>query len=242
MRLQIFSDIHLEFGHLDVPVTDADVVIAAGDIDQQTEGVEWLKSLGKPVIYVAGNHEIWGGDLHGSVEELRAACEGSNIHFLENNQITIGDVTFYGCTLWSDFAERDPEVLAYAKYYMNDFAYISLDDKMTEPDAIAACNEESVRWLKKALGRKSDKKQVVVTHHAPSLRSWGFDPEDPLRFAYCNQLDGLIRDSDIALWVHGHVHCGSSYRINGTQVICNPRGYYKHNLVEGFQPARIVEI
>ncbi len=59
MRINYFSDIHLEFGGLDAPDNDADIVIAAGDIGIYKQGVDWLKSLNKPVIYVAGNHEFY---------------------------------------------------------------------------------------------------------------------------------------------------------------------------------------
>lgn len=242
MRVQIISDIHLEFGAY-VPVeTGADVIIAAGDIDQQAEGVAWLKSLGKPVIYVAGNHEVWGGELQDSIGLLREACAGSNIHFLENNQVTIDEVTFYGCTLWSDFCGQDPEVLDHARLYMNDFSFIGYEGRHALPADLAGYSVQSLQWLKKALGRQTDKKQVVVTHHTPSLRSWGFDADDPLRFAYCNQLDDMIRAQNIVLWAHGHVHCRSDYRIGNTRIVCNPRGYYKHNLVEEFEPAKVVEI
>lgn len=242
MKVQIFSDIHLEFGQYAPPDTEADVIIAAGDIDQQAEGVEWLKSLNKPVIYIAGNHEIWGGDLLDGIRLLREACEGTNVNFLENNQITLGDVTFYGCTLWSDFCSQDSKILEHARYYMNDFSFIGYEGRHALPSDLANYNVQSLQWLKKALGRQTDKKRVVVTHHAPSLRSWGFDEEDPLRFAYCNQLDDMIRAQDIALWVHGHVHTGSDYYIEGTRIVCNPRGYYRHNLVKEFEPAKVVEI
>jgi Icc-related predicted phosphoesterase len=242
MRLQIFSDIHLEFGPMEAPATDADVIIAAGDIDQQTDGVEWLKSLEKPVIYVAGNHEIWGGDLHASIDELRDACAGSNIHFLERNQVTIGEVTFFGCSMWTDFDGDRPEILNYAKYYMNDFSYIGHNGGKLKPAEVSRLHHESAGWLRKALSRATDRKQVVVTHHAPSLRSWGFEPDDPLRFVYCNQFDEWLRDSGVALWVHGHVHCRSDYRVRRTRVVCNPRGYYRMGLVDEFDAGKIVEI
>ena len=242
MKVQIFSDVHLEFGEYAPSETDADVIVAAGDIDQQAEGVAWLNSLGKPVIYIAGNHEVWGGDLLDSIRLLREACAGTNVHFLENNQITLGDVTFYGCTLWSDFCNQDPEIQAHARQYMNDFSFIGYEGRHALPSDLADYSIQSLQWLKKALGRPTDKKQVVVTHHTPSLRSWGFDVDDPLRFAYCNQLDDMIRAQNIALWVHGHVHCGSDYYIKDTRIVCNPRGYYKHNLVEEFEPAKVVEI
>ena len=46
------------------------------------------------------------------------------------------------------------------------------------------------------------------------------------------------------LWVHGHLHDSSNYEINGTRVLCNPRGYAKDGLNENqsFDPLLTVEI
>ena len=242
MRIQVLSDIHLEFGPLPPSISDADVVVAAGDIDVGNSVLDWLASFNKPVIYVAGNHEIWGCDLHQRIQNLRDACRGSKVHFLENNQLSIGDVTFYGCTLWSDFAAQDPEIMAEAGALMNDFTYITVNGGALEPEWLVNYNHESVQWLKRVLARKTDKKQVVVTHHAPTLKSWGFAVADPLKYAYCNQLDNLIRKYRPALWVHGHVHCRSDYHVLDTRVVCNPRGYHPNKLVEAFEPEKVVEI
>ncbi len=221
---------------------DADIIVAAGDVDQQAEGVKWLQRLEKPVVYVAGNHEVWGGDLEGTYDALREACEGTNIHFLENDQITIDEVTFFGCSLWVDFFDGNEQLLEYAQLYMNDFVYVTDRGLPLSPEALIEKNIESVRWLESSLAKPTDKKRVVVTHHAPSLRSWGFDEQDPLRYAYCNNLDDMARQYDIALWAHGHVHCRSDYRIANTRVVCNPRGYYKHKLVDEFDVVKVVEI
>lgn len=243
MHILVLSDIHLEFGPFNPPdTTDVDVVVAAGDIDVGTEPIAWLAELGKPVIYVAGNHEYWGGDIVENTRALRQACRGTNIRFLEQNQLTIDGVTFYGCTLWTDFLDGDAETLEYAREMMNDFVYVSAEGRALEPEVLARYNRQSVQWLGKALGRTNANRRVVVTHHAPSLKSWGFDPDDLLRYAYCNELDEWIRRRSIDLWIHGHVHCRSDYRILDTRVVCNPRGYTPHRLVEAFEPEKIVKI
>lgn len=28
-----------------------------------------------------------------------------------------------------------------------------------------------------------------------------------------------------SLWIHGHVHESADYELNGTRIICNPKGY-----------------
>lgn len=42
MRINYFSDIHLEFGALALPDNNADIVIAAGDIGVYDQAIEWL--------------------------------------------------------------------------------------------------------------------------------------------------------------------------------------------------------
>lgn len=86
---------------------------------------------------------------------------------------------------------------------------------------------------------------VVVTHHAPSLRSV------PARFAgsalnvnFVSDAEHLVGHERACLWVHGHLHDSSNYEINGTRVLCNPRGYAKGGLNENqsFDPLLTVEI
>jgi predicted phosphodiesterase len=58
MRLQILSDIHLEFGERKFELDNPDLLILAGDIHLGTKGVSWIRGLTNdiPVIYVLGNH------------------------------------------------------------------------------------------------------------------------------------------------------------------------------------------
>ena len=65
MRLHILGDLHLEFGMAEVPVTDADVVVLAGDIHLGREGRKWARNhfQDKPVVYVLGNHEFYRHSL-----------------------------------------------------------------------------------------------------------------------------------------------------------------------------------
>ncbi len=68
MRLQYLSDLHLERGPMDVPITDADVVVRAGDIHRDgKKAIGWASNFPQDVIYVLGNHEFYSGD---SIVEL----------------------------------------------------------------------------------------------------------------------------------------------------------------------------
>ena len=40
-----------------------------------------------------------------------------------------------------------------------------------------------------------------------------------------------------ALWIHGHTHTAFDYWVQGTRIVCNPRGY-AHEYT-GFQPRKV---
>ncbi len=116
MRINYFSDIHLEFGSLEAPDNDADMIIAAGDIGVGSEGVDWLKTLNKPVLYVAGNHEFYADEYQQTLQLIRNQCAGSQVSFLENDSIIVQGVRFLGCTLWADlFIEGDQKAEAFGQ-------------------------------------------------------------------------------------------------------------------------------
>ncbi|MBA3624902.1 MAG: hypothetical protein H0W48_10735 [Methylibium sp.] len=48
MKLHILSDLHLSFGGLDRPQTEADAVVLAGDIARPRESVAWALGFDKP--------------------------------------------------------------------------------------------------------------------------------------------------------------------------------------------------
>ena len=42
-----------------------------------------------------------------------------------------------------------------------------------------------------------------------------------------------VRDGDrVQLWIHGHMHDSFDYNVNGTRVVCNPRGYVRDGINE----------
>ena len=62
MRIRVLSDLHREFGHVELPEVDADIVVLAGDTDRGVRGVRWAiaRFSPTPVLYIAGNHEFYG--------------------------------------------------------------------------------------------------------------------------------------------------------------------------------------
>ena len=106
MRLQIVSDLHLEFGGDGISDAGADLLIVAGDLHTKLNGVRWLLEHWRrcPAIYVCGNHEFYGARLPRLIDKMKAEAVGSDITVLENEFADLGGYRFFGGTLWTDMA------------------------------------------------------------------------------------------------------------------------------------------
>lgn len=248
MRIAIYSDIHLEFAPFDPGVIGADVVVLAGDIHVGDKAIKWAQRMfaSSTVIYVLGNHEYYGEALPKLTENLKAQVRGTNVHVLENDALSVGDTLFLGCSLWTDFAlYGDPRIArSHAAQCMSDYQTIRVSSqfrRLRTADT-AAIHAHSRRWLQDELEKHRGARIVVVTHHAPSMKSVPqVYVDDLLTAAFASNLDTMVGESGALLWIHGHTHGKSDYRIGGTRVICNPRGY-PGELKGEFDPALVVTV
>ena len=234
MKIQLQSDLHLEFAEFEANYAAADVLVLAGDIHVGTKGVEWAVSLGLdiPVIYVAGNHENYNQAYPTLQTELRAAAAGSNVHFLENESLELDGVAFHGATLWTDFKLYGKEWTgkAMAQYAMPDYKVIWYDPRASylTPDITQQIHTDSLNWLAQSLESSKATSNVVISHHGPSLKSSAeCYSNDEMTAAFLSNLEGFIDRWQPDYWLHGHCHNLSDYMIGGCRVICNPRGYPK---------------
>lgn len=244
MRIQLFSDLHLErYPHF-VPAIfdDTDVVILAGDIGSYQSGsrletpdfgLERFSPLrpGAPparVLYIPGNHEFDGLDFEDAYARLRATCAQLGIEWLDRETIAIGQVRFVGTTLWSDFdalalqeqdlarqLQRRDKAFRAANYYLSKNTTLK-DGAPVLAEGIRAMSLDCQDWLRGALGAPFEGVTVAVTHFAPSLQS--ADPRyglTPGTAGFCNALDALFPLAD--LWMHGHLHCANDYTVAGEE-------------------------
>jgi predicted phosphodiesterase len=249
-RIRILSDLHLEFSAWEPPKVPADVVVLAGDIDVGTAGLEWAGRMfaDTPVVYVVGNHEYFGHELAGGLTDLRRAAKRLHIHLLENDAVVIGGVRFLGTTLWTDFAfygGEPPQIaraMAVGRRVMVDYRAIRFDAHTAlEPGHTLECHQQAKAWLAAQLGSTAER-TVVVTHHLPHPQSvHARYAEDPVNPCFASDLSALVRPP-VNLWVHGHTHESIDYAVEGTRVVCNPRGYLPHQPNRQFQPTLVVEV
>jgi predicted phosphodiesterase len=250
-RFRVFSDLHLEYFDWTPPAASADAILLAGDIAAGTHGIEWARRQfpDTPVVYVPGNHEFHGTRLPEALEALREAARRFEIHFLDGDECTLGGIRFLGTTLWTDYAlygsaqAQIARAMSDAKNEMNDFRRIewSDGDRFT-PELVREMHFTRARWLADRLAEPFVGQTVVITHHLPHRLS--IHPKyEGTRFNPCfaSDLDHLVRPP-VSLWVHGHTHESIDYVVNGTRVVCNPRGYLPDEPNLSFDPWGSVEL
>lgn len=248
MKLQILSDIHIEFESFDPPKVDADVIILAGDIHIKNKGILWAKEKfpDKPVLYVLGNHEYYGEAYPRYLDKLKNQVIDTNINILENESIEISGIKFLCCTLWTDFnLFGNPRISGYeATKMMTDFRRIRVNPtyrKLRSIDTVRI-HHNSINWLKNEVEKNTNETLVIITHHAPSQLSIPeYYRENILSPAYASHLDEFVKNSKAKLWVHGHVHTQNDYFIGDTRVVCNPRAYPNERNNE-FMPGLLIEV
>lgn len=242
MRIQLFSDLHLErYPHFRPQILPGiDVVVLAGDIgsyqegsrlEDQDFGLERFSPqnpdlAGKQVLFIPGNHEFDGLDYDETYARLRATCERLGITWLDREVITIGHVRFIGTTLWSDFealALRETDLTRQLQQRNKAFRaanyYLAKNTTLKNGEPVLAegwreLGLDCQTWLRAALATPFDGKTVVVTHFAPSLLS--ADPRygvTPGTAGFCNSIDELFKQADV--WMHGHLHCMNDYVVEG---------------------------
>ncbi|VVC82478.1 metallophosphoesterase [Sideroxydans sp. CL21] len=250
MKLQIMSDLHLEFSTFEPIKTDADIVVLAGDIGKVANGLIWARGAfpDKEIIYVPGNHELYGTQRLETLALLRIAAKECNVHFLDDDEVVIGGIRFLGSTLWTDFRlfgeKAKIAAMVAGQNGLNDFRVIHEGALgHFSPARSIELHEKSLAWLSGKLDEAYAGDTVVVTHHLPSARSVVERfKHDLLSACFASDLDLLFGKA--ALWIHGHTHDNLDYTVNGTRVICNPRGYVTYRGAENFNfnESLVVEI
>lgn len=234
--------------HIIPPVLeDADtVLILAGDICEGARAhtrysgfFSRLSDRFNLVIWVAGNHEYYGGKLsqhHNDRIRANVQTKWPNVRFCAEDKVYVReDLAVLGCTLWTDVNRGNP-LSTLAAMNMNDYKLIThaevdrdiyralrVSDTMRE-------HERQLRWIKEeliALAKVPFMKVIVVTHHAPSYQSiedryiQSNDPHNPAYASEC--LAPILLKPEV--WIHGHLHNSSNYTVDYTRVMANPYGY-----------------
>ena len=195
MKIAVTSDVHLEFGDLDLHNEEnADVLILGGDIfvaedcknfglvDEQimaatpsmlARGERYYNFLKRcserfpQVILIMGNHEHYHGDYAETANVIHTLVgEFSNIHFLDKEWRIINGVLFFGGTLWTDMNNEDPTTLSYIAGIMNDYRGVQNSAKMVTYRVPDMTKEDSDAWTFKERPAQFRPEDSVEDHYA----------------------------------------------------------------------------
>lgn len=237
MKIQILSDLHLEFlspSQIDRIVANidqvGDVLVLAGDIgngmaSHYQKFINQIATKFTKVFVVAGNHEYYGNDIETTNQKIQSVCDClENVSFLCSTWEDYGGVRWIGTTLWSYVHET-------TKCFTNDIRYI-------QNMPISKYNErhhQAVQFLTNALKTFNDKQCVVITHYIPSMKliheKYRSKEDEPYNQWFASSLDNLIEThtNHLPLWIYGHTHDPSHKRLFDTDMVCNPIGYEGEN-------------
>jgi len=195
MKIAVTSDVHLEFGDLDLHNEEnADVLILGGDIfvaedcknfgyvDEQimaatpnmlARGERYYNFIKRcserfpQVILIMGNHEHYHGDYAETANVIRTLVgEFSNVHFLDKEWRIINGVLFFGGTLWTDMNNEDEQTLHQIAYMMNDYRGVKNSARMVTYRVPDMTKEESDAWTFKERPANFTPEDSVVDHKA----------------------------------------------------------------------------
>jgi Icc-related predicted phosphoesterase len=200
MKLQIVSDLHLEFNK-DVRINNAgaDILCLAGDvclaqhlhrhpISNYPNNVENSESASRyrqffdqvskefdRVLYIMGNHEHYSGRWNETANRLREALDPwPNITLMDDLWLNFGDIRIVGTTLWTDMNKGDPLTLMHIKNMMNDFHVVTIERNgvyhKLRPVDTMEAHVRAVETIKLA-AETWDGKVVVLGHHSPTHQS-----------------------------------------------------------------------
>jgi len=191
---------------------------------------ELLSKWNKPVLFVAGNHEFYTqSPMQNDANDFKAWLlkELPNVTFLQDEEISIDGVHFFGGSMWTDFSNENPLAMQTAERGMNDFRLIVTDknQSITPLDTVElhkAYVEKLINWFEKPL----EGKRVVISHHAPVINPNTMYGGSNLQPAF-NSLDmvEIIEKYQPELWAYGHTHECDDQTIGGTRIVSNQLGY-----------------
>jgi predicted phosphodiesterase len=216
MKIQFFSDLHVDVAPIKpiVVAADVDVVAVAGDVCQGVRnGFIALRKIVPeriPIVMTAGNHEFYRRAWPEEIADGKASAASFNIHFLEDDVVIIRnalapsrDIRFIGCSLWTNYRvfgdSNTAAAMDAAMRGLNDHRVITWQKQpwlRFRPAEALFLHERSRKFiegeLKKPVGASTT--TVLLTHHAPHFGSVEKRFEnDILTTAYASDLSDLFK-------------------------------------------------
>jgi len=176
MKIQYASDLHLEFpdnsrflrNNPIIPV--GDILLLAGDIgllDDDTYSLHpfwnWAADNFIQTLVIPGNHEFYkSGDVgtikNGCIVEIRP-----NVKCYYNTVVTIGNIDFILCTLWSHIPNENAFI---TQQNVSDFYRIAYKGRLMTASTFNQVHQDAVTFLKNTIAERdktaNNHKRIVV--------------------------------------------------------------------------------
>jgi hypothetical protein len=175
-------------------------------------------------VYVLGNHEFYGYDVSIVLNGIyKILSQFNNIYILDNQNINIDGVNFWGATFWPNIP---PQNRYKVQMSISDFNHIYVGNTRVSARNMEEWHSISLQSLKNFISSNLQNK-VVVSHFCPSLNlvSPIYKNELAINTYYNHNLDSIILKSDIKLWFYGHTHITGDALVGNTRCIVNAAGY-----------------
>jgi Icc-related predicted phosphoesterase len=240
LKAQLVSDLHTEFHDRPLEflsgiefVPDLDFLLLPGDIvvmsvmapDLCREVFEYIGSKARHVLYTTGNHEYYGWTKRmedkivvtsfpgAATDMLINSVMPSNFVRLNNTDVTLDGVHFYGGSMW------------FPDHPFNQLHEHEIADFLLIPDIRKWVYQSNTEFREQAAALVRPE-TIVVTHHLPSSKSTPkIYSESTINRFFVSDEYKFIEAVQPRLWVHGHTHHSCDYTLGDTRVVCNPHGY-----------------
>lgn len=247
MKIQVISDIHLEFNKK-IPFfikhnsyfVKAPYLFLVGDIGNPhlalwSQFIDWCDENYTQIFYVIGNHEYYGNSFTEIPEFIKKVfITKPKFTLLQPGIIaSLEDYKVIGCTLWTDIDIGTALLMNdIQNIYDNTNGNNSNNNKqrITHETLLQEYKKEKV-WVEKTLNdlqtQNSNQKIIVATHHLPSMQLIPAKFQNPIDMKYArgfaSNLDHIIPYATI--WLFGHTHYHVDKMLNETRCYGNAVGY-----------------
>ena len=252
MKIQYCSDLHLEFKENSKFVErnpiepKADILLLAGDItllrniDQHKSFFDYLSANFAYTYWIPGNHEYYNSDTTQYPSPLKMEIR-HNVLLVNQQVFTHDDVNIICCTLWSHVS---PENEYQIERNLSDFHTIRNEGKRLTVADFNAMHQSDLTFLQKALKDNKGQKNIVLTHHVPTLMHYPRQYiNSPINQAFATELHDYILTSAATAWIYGHHHSNTKdFTIGTTTLLTNQLGYVSHYEHGDYRRDAVVEV
>lgn len=248
MKVKLISDLHMESYYYKYEWHGEDLVLLGGDIHTKGRHSQLLNQIPSNVkiILIAGNHSFYDSDFDETHQTLKLLEKYyPNFHYLNNESIDIGNLSFYGGTMWTDFNlfgyNDAPYVIQDSTRSIADFMYITRSGRLWNVNDVIEQYELFNRGFDYWVKNTNKKTRVCLSHFLPSIKCI----DKKFNGSILNGYFASNQDNRVDLvdcWFFGHTHACVDIKSNDTRLVCNPRGYQGGLENPNFNPSLIMEI